>query len=217
MAKHITINVINVTKIMKKQAVLSNINMTFEAGKIYGIVGHNGSGKTMLFKSICGFIKPTSGEITVWDQSIGKKSVFPEHVGVLLETPGFLPHKSGLENLAYLAFINNKINKAQIKDSLAKVGLQPDDNKKVKNYSLGMRQRLGIAQAIMEQPKIIILDEPMNALDQDGIQLITNMLLNKKKEGCTILLATHHESDIHSLCDYVYRLENGVIREEFAL
>lgn len=217
MAKHITISVINVTKIMKKQAVLSNINMTFEAGKIYGIVGHNGSGKTMLFKSICGFIKPTSGEITVWDQSIGKKSVFPENVGVLLETPGFLPHKSGLENLTYLAFINNKINEEQIKDSLAKVGLQPDDNKKVKNYSLGMRQRLGIAQAIMEQPKIIILDEPMNALDQDGIQLITNMLLNKKKEGCTILLATHHESDIHSLCDYVYRLENGVIREEFAL
>jgi ABC-2 type transport system ATP-binding protein len=217
MAKNITINIMNLTKIIKKQAVLSNINMTFEAGKIYGIVGHNGSGKTMLFKSICGFIKPTSGEITVWDQSIGTTSVFPKHVGILIETPGFLPNKSGLENLTYLAFINNKINEEQIRDSITKVGLRPDDTKKVKNYSLGMRQRLGIAQAIMEQPKIIILDEPMNALDQDGIQLITTMLLDKKKEGCTILLATHHEADIHSLCDYVYRLENGYIKEEVAL
>lgn len=213
MAK-VMIEVKKYTKVIKNQTVLSEIDMKFEAGKIYGIVGHNGSGKTMLFRSICGFVKPTKGEIKVKEQHVGKDAIFPDDVGILIETPGFMPNKTGLENLKYLADINKRIDMEQIRKTLTRVGLNPDDKKKMKSYSLGMRQRLGIAQAIMEEPQILILDEPMNALDKDGVALVKDILLEYKAKGCTILLASHNDADIHSLCDYVYHLQNGILMQE---
>ncbi|WP_341805030.1 ATP-binding cassette domain-containing protein [Paenibacillus turpanensis] len=214
MANTIAIEVNQFTKVIRNQTVLSDITMQFEAGKIYGIIGHNGSGKTMLFRAISGFIKPTKGEVRVWKKKIGENSAFPESVGILIESPGFLPHKTGFENLSYLANINHIVNEQQIKETIRQVGLDADDRKKVRNYSLGMRQRLGIAQAIMENPKILILDEPMNALDKDGVQLIKQILLEKRNEGCTILLASHNDADIQTLCDHVYILQNGRLQEE---
>lgn len=160
------VKVENVTKYFKQEKVLDDVNMNLETGNIYGIVGKNGAGKTVLFKIIAGFIKPSSGKVTVAGKIIGVDRDFPDSLGLIIETPGFLSQYNAYQNLLYLANINNKISKEDIKEAIRMVGLDPDSNKKVGKFSLGMRQRLGIAQAIMENPNLIILDEPMNGLDK---------------------------------------------------
>lgn len=205
------IQFINYTKKFNNDVILDNINISFKEGGFYGIVGRNGSGKSVLFKAICGFIKPTVGDVKVNDITIGKDIDFPDGVGALIEKPGFLPNYSGFKNLEFLASINNKIGEKEISDSLKLVGLPVMNDKSVKNYSLGMKQRLGIAQAIMEDPDIIILDEPMNGLDKDGVKLIKDKLKELHTKGKTIIISSHIESDIEDLCDKVFKVECGSI------
>ena len=164
------VKVKNLTKSFGKEKVLKGISHTFEAGKIHGIMGFNGSGKTVMFKCICGFLQPDRGSVYVYGKRIGKDIDFPENTGMIIESPGFLPYISGYENLKRLAQLNRKIGDTEIRDAIARVGLDPFSKKKVGQYSLGMRERLGIAQAIMERPKLLILDEPFNGLDKRGAQ-----------------------------------------------
>lgn len=177
------INVRDINLILGKTQILKDINVTFEAGKIHGLIGRNGSGKTMLMKCICGFIRPTSGEITVNGKRVGRDVDFPEDMGIIIETPGFIPYYSGYKNLKLLAGLNNRIGKDEIRNSMEQVGLDPDLQRHVRKYSLGMRQRLGLVQAIMENPKILILDEPFNGLDKDGVMEMREYLLSYKKQG----------------------------------
>lgn len=207
------IDVKNVTKRYGSNEVLKDVNLTCEAGKIYGLVGRNGSGKTVLLKSICGLIVPTSGEIYVWGQSVGKDVDFPENIGFIIESPGFLLQESGLSNLKHLASIRGKTGLDEIRASMDTVGLDPDLKRPVGKYSLGMRQRLGIAQAIMEKPDLLILDEPMNGLDNQGVQHIRSVLKALKESGVTILLASHFKEDIELLCDEVYQMDAGVLKQ----
>lgn len=205
-------SIIKIDKVIKKfgsDIALSNVTVEFERGKIYGIVGRNGSGKTVLFKTMIGFLKPTSGRVIVDGKEIGKDTDFADHIGMIIETPGFLSSYSGYKNLEYLAGIRNIIGKKEIKESMERVGLDPDSKKKVGKYSLGMRQRLGIAQAIMENPDILILDEPMNGLDNQGVEDVREILLNLKDEGKSIILASHNKEDIEVLCDEVYEMDHG--------
>lgn len=203
------IKVDNVIKKFGSEIALNNVSIEFERGKIYGIVGRNGSGKTVLFKTIIGFLKPTGGRIIVDGKEIGKDTDFADHIGIIIETPGFLSAYSGYKNLEYLASIKNRIGKNEIKKSMERVGLDPNSKKKVGKYSLGMRQRLGIAQAIMENPDILILDEPMNGLDNQGVKEVREILLNLKEEGKSIILASHNKEDIEVLCDEVYEMDHG--------
>ena len=197
---------------VNKKQVLKDINFEFEKGKIYGIVGKNGSGKSMFFKAICGLINKTSGSIKVLDNSI-ENGYFAKDVGIIIESPGFLPQYSAFNNLKILASINNKINDNDIINAISLVGLNPYDKKEVKKYSLGMKQKLGIAQAIMESPKILILDEPMNGLDHESINQIRKLLLEQKNNGVTILLASHNKDDITVLCDKIYNMNSGILTE----
>lgn len=208
------IKVDNVIKKFGSEIALNNVSIEFERGKIYGIVGRNGSGKTVLFKTIIGFLKPTSGRIIVDGREIGRDTDFAGHIGMIIETPGFLSAYSGYKNLEYLASIKNIIGKKEIKESMERVGLDPNSKKKVGTYSLGMRQRLGIAQAIMENPDILILDEPMNGLDNQGVEEVRNILLNLKEEGKSIILASHNKEDIEALCDEVYEMDHGKLTEK---
>lgn len=202
----------NVNKSFKSEEVLRNINVDFQRGNIYGIVGKNGSGKTVLFKTIIGFIRPTSGHVFVNQKEIGVDTDFAEDMGMIIETPGFLPQYSAYKNLLYLAGIKNRITKQQVIDAINMVGLDGRSNKKVGKFSLGMRQRLGIAQAIMEDPSLIILDEPMNGLDKAGIELVKNLLTELKGHGKTILLASHYAEDMN-ICDVVYEMDRGELKE----
>ncbi len=186
-----TIRVENVTKKFGDMTALERVNITFEAVKIYGITGRNGSGKTVLFKIIVGYLKPTGGRVIVGDKEIGKDIDFADNMGIIIENPGFLNRYSGYKNLEYLASIRKLIGKEEIRESMERVGLDPDSKKKVGKYSLGMKQRLGIAQAIMENPDILILDEPMNGLDNQGVEEVRGILLGLKEEGKTIILASH--------------------------
>lgn len=207
------IELIHVTKKFGQELVLKEVNLTLEQGRVYGIVGNNGSGKTVLMKCICGFLIPTTGLIQVFGSSIGRDVDFPESLGVIIETPGFLTNLTGRKNLEILAGMRRKIGPAEVLQVLEKVGLDPTLKKPVANYSLGMRQRLGIAQAIMEDPKLLILDEPFNGLDKHGVGEIRKLLLELKEEGKTILLASHNEEDIRILCDEVYEMDGGVLRK----
>ncbi len=209
MNKVIQIN--NVSLKIKKTEILKDINIEFEKGKIHGFIGRNGSGKTMLMKCICGFIKPTDGEIIVNEKRIGKDCDFPDSVGIIIETPGFIPYYSGYRNLKLLADLNRKIDKEKIRNTMQMVGLDPDLKRHVKKYSLGMRQRLGLAQAIMENPDLLILDEPMNGLDKEGVSDMRKYLLNLKEQGKTILIASHSAEDIEILCDTVCEMDKGVL------
>lgn len=202
------VKVENVTKYFKQEKVLDDVNMNLETGHIYGIVGKNGAGKTVLFKIVAGFIKPSSGKVTVAGKIIGVDRDFPDSLGLIIETPGFLSQYNAYQNLLYLANINNKISKEDIKEAIRMVGLDPDSNKKVGKFSLGMRQRLGIAQAIMENPNLIILDEPMNGLDKKGIEDVKELLLKLKGDGKTILMASHYAEDME-ICDEVFQMEDG--------
>lgn len=207
------IKVKNATKRFKEAVVLNNISVSFEKGKVHGLIGRNGSGKTMLMKCICGIVPLTSGEITVNGKVIGKEIDIPKNVGVIIETPGFLPGYSGYSNLKFLAAINGKIGKEEIRNAIKSVGLNPDDKKKVGKYSLGMRQRLGLAQAIMEDPELLILDEPMNGLDKDGVKDMRQYLLDLKAQGKTILIASHSAEDIDVLCDTVCEMDKGKLEK----
>lgn len=201
----------NATKKFGTQTVLNNVSLTLEDGKIYGFVGQNGCGKTVLFKSICGFIYLDRGTITVDGKVIGKDIDIIKDAGIIIESPGFLPNYSAFKNLKFLTMIKDNIGDEQIKSTLISVGLDPESKKVVGKFSLGMRQRLGIAQAIMENPHILILDEPMNGLDKRGVEDIRKILMDLKKKGKLILLASHNPLDIDILCDCVYELDAGTI------
>ena len=205
------IEVQNVVKRFRDQVVLKNVSISFEKGKIHGIVGRNGSGKTVLFKCICGLMHPEEGVILVNGKRVGRDVDMPEDIGAIIEAPGFLPNYSGYKNLRFLANIRRKIGKEEILNVLKTVGLDPESRKHVGKYSLGMRQRLGIAQAIMEDPEILILEEPMNGLDNAGVQDIRALLLELKAQGKTILLASHNHEDIAALCDTVHEMDGGVL------
>lgn len=205
------IEVQNVVKRFRDQVVLKNVSISFEKGQIHGIVGRNGSGKTVLFKCICGLMHPEEGVIRVNGKRVGRDVDMPEDIGAIIEAPGFLPNYSGYKNLRFLANIRRKISKEEILNVLKTVGLDPESRKHVGKYSLGMRQRLGIAQAIMEDPEILILDEPMNGLDNAGVQDIRALLLELKAQGKTILLASHNHEDIAALCDTVHEMDGGVL------
>lgn len=207
------IQVEHAVKEFKETTALRDVSVQFEKGKIYGLVGRNGSGKTVLLKSICGFLPLTSGTIKVEGKVIGKDIEVPENIGIIIEEPGFLPQYSAKKNLKLLALLRNQISDAEIEGTLEKVGLDPKSKKKVGKFSMGMRQRLGIAQAIMENPRILILDEPTNGLDESGVKEIRKLLLDLKNEERTIIIASHNAEDISTLCDQVYEMDGGVIRE----
>lgn len=205
------IEVCGVNKYFGEEHVLKDVSHTFEKGKIHGIVGNNGSGKTVLMKCICGFLKPDSGVIYVNHKQVGKETDFPEDIGIIIETPGFLPHLSGMQNLKILASLQKKANALTIRAVLEQVGLDPDMKKPVGKYSLGMRQRLGFAQALMEDPNLLILDEPLNGLDKHGVVHIRNVIKGLRAEGKTVILASHNQVDIDELCDTVCEMDAGVL------
>lgn len=194
-----------------KQELLKDISVNFNYGKIYGIIGRNGSGKTLLFKCISGFILPTHGDVHVIGEQVGKDIDFSGHMGVIIETPGFIPHYSAYRNLKILADISGGAKKERIIECIRMVGLDEKEKKPVKKYSLGMRQRLGLAQAIMEDPQVLVLDEPMNGLDKYGVEDVRKLLLQLKEQDKTILIASHNAEDIRLLCDEVYEMEAGVL------
>lgn len=205
------IEVQNVNKFFGEEHVLKDVSHAFEKGKIHGIVGNNGSGKTVLMKCICGFLRPDSGTIFVNHKQVGRETDFPEDVGIIIETPGFLPQLSGTQNLRILASLQRKANIHTIRAALEQVGLDPDMKKPVGKYSLGMRQRLGFAQALMEDPSLLILDEPFNGLDKYGVVHIRNVIKGLRKEGKTIILASHNQVDIDELCDTVCEMDAGIL------
>lgn len=218
------ISICHLTKQYGKECVLNDITVSFEEGHIYGLVGPNGCGKTTLMRCIAGFTQPTSGTVTIDDVLIGQKRNLISHkqvtgkrkmldfapsTGIIIESPSFLPHYSGLKNLLMLCGISGKANRTRAVEVIRMVGLNPDDKKPVGKYSLGMRQRLGIAQAIMENPHILILDEPFNGLDADGVEEIHALLQSLKADGKIIILASHSAPDISKACDLVYIMKNG--------
>lgn len=203
------IKVEHVSMVFGEETVLKDVSFEFEEGKIYGIIGNNGSGKTVLMKCICGFLVPTRGKIFVNYKQVGKEIDFPEDMGIIIETPGFLPNLTGFKNLELLASIQNKIGVDVIRETLEKVGLDYKSQKPVAKYSLGMRQRLGIAQAIMEDPSILILDEPFNGLDKKGVAHIHKLILELKNRNKTIILSSHSQNDIDVLCDVVCEMDAG--------
>ena len=213
----IVIRVEGVYKRFGTDTVLKDVSRSFERGRIHGIVGNNGSGKTVLMKCICGFLIPDGGSITVNGERVGVDVDFPRDMGLIIETPGFLPNVTGMKNLEILASLNKKIGLEEIAASIRRVGLDPLMKKPVGKYSLGMRQRLGIAQAIMENPSLLILDEPLNGLDKHGVREMRQLIKGLKEQGKTILLASHNQGDIDELCDTVCEMDAGVmtmIREE---
>lgn len=203
------IEIRHVTKTFGEYRALDDVSLSFGSGKIHGIVGRNGSGKTVLFKCICGFLKMERGEILVDGKSVGKDIESPPDTGVIIEMPGFLPNYNAFQNLSFLAGIKNVIGKEEIRRVIRLVGLDPSGKKHVGKYSMGMRQRLGLAQAIMENPSLLILDEPMNGLDNQGVEDIRNILLKLRGLGKTILLASHNREDIEILCDTVTEMDRG--------
>ena len=205
------INVDNVSLVLNKYQILDNVSISAKKGEAVGLVGGNGSGKTMLMKCICGFNTMFTGEITVNGKIIGKDVEFAPNTGFIIETPGFVPYMTGYENLQVLAGIEKIIDKNKIREFMEFVGLDPDNKRSVKKYSLGMRQRLGIAQALMENPDILILDEPFNGLDKAMTARMRDVLVEEKKKGKTIILASHNEHDINYICDRIYEIDGGKI------
>ncbi len=206
-------SVIEMKSVVKRwgnNTVLKSVDLAVNSSEIVGIIGHNGSGKTVLMKCICGFITPDSGEITVSGKRVGKDVDIPKNIGLIIESPGFLPNFSGFSNLWQLAKIRGKISKEDVRRVIEKVGLNPDEKKHVGKYSLGMKQRLGIAQAIMENPDILILDEPMNGLDKNGVEDMRKLFLQLKDDGKAIIIASHNSADIDVLCDRVFEITKGV-------
>ena len=207
------IEIKKVSKKFKNIEVLKNVSMTLESGHIYGFTGHNGSGKTVLLKLICAFLEPTTGEILFDGKNVIKENSFPPSTRALIEKPNFLSDLTGYENLELLARIQNIIGEKEIEDTLKKVGLEEDKDKLYYKYSLGMKQKLGIAQVLMEDPEILILDEPFNGLDENSIKNIRKILLKEKEKGKLIILATHDKEDIKVLCDEIYKFNDGTIKK----
>ena len=199
----------NLTKTFGTQTVISDISMTLVSGKIYGLVGRNGSGETMLMKMILGFVSPSSGSIKIEGKVLGKDISMPDRIGAIIENPGFLPEYSGFKNLKFLAMIHHKISNEEIRNAMRMVGLDPDSKKHVGKYSLGMRQRLGLAQALMEHPDILLLDEPLSGLDNDGVQEMYQILLKQREAGKLIVVASHSSEDIRVLCDEIFHFDKG--------
>ncbi len=205
------IEVKNVTKKFKDNVILENVNLDFESGKIYGLIGRNGSGKSIFLKILCGFYEPSNGQILYNGEDIIKEEKYPPSTRALIEKPNFIPDLTGKQNLLLLASIQNTIGEKEIDESMKILGLTPNDNKKYYKYSLGMKQKLGIAQVLMENPNVIILDEPFNGLDDDSVITLRKILLKEKKKGKIIILATHIKEDIEQLCDIVYKINDGKI------
>ena len=208
---NVAISVQNVMKKFGEETVLHCVSHDFEEGFIHGIVGNNGSGKTVLMKCTCGFLLPTEGRIFVNHKQVGKDCDFPDNIGIIIETPGFLPGLTGMKNLQILASLKRRISSDVIRETIRRVGLDPEMKKHVGKYSLGMRQRLGIAQAIMEDPSILILDEPFNGLDKHGAAQMRELIKELKRQGKTVLLASHNQTDIDELCDTVCEMDAGVL------
>ncbi len=209
------LDVSNVTKKIKGKIILDNINLELVSGRIYGFVGENGSGKTMLFRAISGLMRLTSGQVSVDGQVLHKDiSVLPG-LGIIIENAGLYPELTGFDNLRQLAKINKKIDDEQIKEAIIRVGLDPDDKRTFRKYSLGMKQRIIIAQAIMEKPDILMLDEPTNALDENAVNIVRDIIDEERKRGALVLIASHNKEDIKLLCDEIYRVKDGkVIKQE---
>lgn len=207
------INIKNVTKTISHNNVLENINLKLESGNVYGFFGKNGSGKTMLMRAICGLINPTEGTVEIDHKVLGKDMSFPDSVGILIENPGFVNGYSGFRNLKFLAKIQNKITDEDIVKTMEQVGLDPYEKKSFRKYSLGMKQKLGIAAAIMENPDILILDEPFNALDEETIEKIKNIIIEMKKQDKIIILSCHDREDLMMLSDIIVEIQAGKIRE----
>lgn len=202
----------NVNLCINGNQILSDISFELEKGRILGLIGHNGSGKTMLMKCLCGFVRPSSGEIVVNGEKLGVDVDFPSDIGLIIESPGFIPYHSGFENLRLLALLRKKISEDDIRRTMREVGLDPDLKLPVRKYSLGMRQRLGIAQAVMESPSLLVLDEPMNGLDRQGVTDMRHYLMDLRQQGKTIIIASHSSEDIRLLCDEIYEMEHGIMR-----
>lgn len=207
----------NYTKVLNGRNVLNHINLSLESGKVYGLYGRNGSGKTMLFRAMTTLIFPTEGDVLIDSVSILKENYDLRQIGLLLEEPGFYPNLSGLENLSMLYEINHPKDRAHMEDVMKEMGLTDVMNRKYREYSLGMKQRLRIAQAYMEDQKLILLDEPTNGLDEDGVVIFRNLIRRLKKQGKLILLASHSKEDLGLLCDVVYHIEAGAITGEISL
>lgn len=205
------IEIRGLNKEIKGVPVLTDINLDMEGGKVYGLKGKNGSGKTMLMRAICGLIVPTSGTITINGEVLGKQISFPRSVGVLIENPSFIAGYTGLKNLQVLASIQNRIGDEEIRSMIQEVGLDPDDKRTYRKYSLGMKQRLGIAAAVMEKPDIVILDEPINALDETGALKIRDILKEQKDRGAVIILACHDSEELALLSDEIIQIAEGRI------
>ncbi len=205
------IRVENASKSFRGHTVLKKVSLTCEVGNIYGIIGYNGSGKTVLFKSICGLYRLDEGEIWIGDKKMKRDIDMLTEAGIIIEEPSFLRNYSGYKNLDFLYRIRNKKNRQHLYEVMRKVGLDPLSKKRVCNYSLGMRQRLAIAQAIMEEQPILILDEPMNGLDKRGVSEMRDFFKELKNQGKTILMASHNKEDIDVLCDRVYEMDAGVL------
>lgn len=208
------IQLTNISKTFGKQTVLQPLTMGFEEGMIHGIIGRNGSGKTVLMKMILGILQPTTGTVIVGDKRIGKDVDFPESAGAIIEMIEFIPYMSAYQNLADIAAMRGNLSKTQIKEVLEMVGLGNVGRKHVSKFSMGMRQRLAIAQAVMESPKLLILDEPMNGMDEKGVEEMRRLILARKAAGTTIILSSHNIEDIRILCDQVYRIDAGVVMRE---
>ena len=207
----IVVDIQNMSKSFGREQVLKTVSLQLEKGKIQGIIGRNGSGKTVLMKCICGFLRPTTGAVKVFGKKIGTDCDFARDTGILIETPGFLNHETGLKNLLWLARLGKGATRERVESMIRLTGLDPALKKKVGQYSMGMRQRLGIAQALLEDPSLLILDEPMNGLDKAGVKDIRALLRELKGQGKTIILASHFAQDIDELCDTVYEMDQGIM------
>lgn len=207
------IEVVDVSKTFGKQEVLRHVSLSMKSGNIYGLIGRNGSGKTVLMKCICGLLRPTSGQILMDGRYLEEEERLLEDFGIIIGNPGFLPNYSGRKNLRMLAMIRGKCGKEKIDLAMRQVGLDPEMSRKVSEYSMGMKQRLGIAQAIMEENSILILDEPMNGLDNQGVEDMRKLFQKLKEEGRLILLASHSSEDIEVLCDQVFEMDAGILGE----
>lgn len=201
------------TKKLKRKVILSDINLSLEAGGTYGFYGHNGSGKSMLFRAIAGLIHPTEGSVKVFGKKISEEVSFPESMGLVIESVGFWPYYTGFENLKILASIRHTISDDEIRGAITRVGLEPKDKRTYAKYSLGMKQRLGIAQAIMEKPNLILLDEPTNALDEDGVKQVRAIIQEESERGACILIASHNREDLTLLCRRFFRMDDGRLTE----
>lgn len=209
----LAVKIDKVSKKLKGRVVLNNVSLELESGKAYGFYGHNGSGKSMLFRAIAGLIRPTAGTVTVYGKKVGDDVSFPENIGLIIESVGFWPYYTGFQNLKTLASIKNMITDDEIKAAISRVGLDPNDKRSYSKYSLGMKQRLGIAQAIMEKPALILLDEPTNALDDDGIRLVRNIVNEEIERGAAVLIASHNRDELNILCTRFFKMNDGNLSE----